>query len=143
MITEFFSKVFSPAAPAEPEISGEVALAALMVRAAKADGSYHPAQLAAVDTVLRARFGHRPGLRAEAEALDARIGDTVHLTRRVKDLVPLEGRHEVLRDMWRVILADGQRHEEEAGLMRLVSTLIGLSDRDSAFARQDVMREAG
>jgi uncharacterized tellurite resistance protein B-like protein len=41
-----------------------------------------------------------------------------------------------------VVLAVGQREAEEDALLRLVSNLLGISDRDSALARQRVS-EAG
>ncbi|MEO9822535.1 MAG: TerB family tellurite resistance protein, partial [Paracoccaceae bacterium] len=37
-----------------------------------------------------------------------------------------------------VVLADGTRAKEEDALMRLVANLLGISDRDSAIARQKV-----
>ncbi|MCH8465407.1 MAG: TerB family tellurite resistance protein [Roseinatronobacter sp.] len=126
---------------------GDVALAALLVRAARANEDYDPRQIARIDAVLARRFGLGPfeavALRRQAETYEAQVGDTVHLTRAIKDIVALEDRPMLLRDLWAVILADGARHEAEDGMMRLVSNLLGLADRDSAFARQDVQRAAG
>lgn len=119
-------------------------LAALLVRAARANSDYDPQQIAEIDRVTASRFGLSVweciALRREAEALEETVGDTVHLTRRIKQAVALEDRPALLRDLWSVILADGKRHDEEDGLMRLVSSLLGLSDRDSAFARQEVQQ---
>ncbi|TVP93991.1 MAG: TerB family tellurite resistance protein [Roseinatronobacter sp.] len=124
------------------DVTGESAVAALLVRAARANDDYNPLQVAAIDAVLSRRFGLGPwdcaALRAKAEKLEAATGDSVHLTRAIKDVLPLEERPAYLRDLWEVILADGQRHEQEDGLMRLVSNLLGLRDRDSAHARQYV-----
>lgn len=140
--------IFGPArekSPA-PDASGEVSLVALLVRAARANDDYDARQIAQIDLVLSRRFGLGPfecvALRRRAEALEAQIGDTVHLTRHIKELVPFEDRAAVLRDLWSVILADGERHEAEDGMMRLVSNLLGLNDRDSAFARQEAQRHA-
>ena len=131
---------------AQDLLTDEVALIALLVRAARASDDYDPRQIAGIDAVIARRFGLGPfegaALRRKAEAAEARIGDSVHLTRRIKDLVALEDRPAVLRDLWFVILADGQRHEAEDGMMRLVSNLLGLNDRDSALARQSVQRMA-
>ena len=71
-----------------------------------------------------------------AEGYETTAGDTVHLTRIIKDVVPLDDRSELLVQMWQIILSDDARHDEENGLMRLVSNLLGLADRDSALARQ-------
>ncbi|MCC5992504.1 MAG: TerB family tellurite resistance protein [Rhodobacteraceae bacterium] len=115
-------------------------LAALLVRAARANLDYDPRQVAMIDSVLCERLDLAPAqsraLRQAGERLESATGDTVHLTRAVKALVALDDRAGLLQDMWRVILADHARHDEEDGLMRLVSNLLGLADRDSAFARQ-------
>jgi len=136
--------LFAPVAPPapKPEMTGQIALAALLVRAARANDDYNALQVDAVDAVLARRFGLGPwdvaALRAKAEALETATGDSVHLTRVIKDVIPYEDRPEYLLDLWQVILADGKRHEHEDGLMRLVSNLLGLRDRDSALARQQV-----
>ncbi|MGP9789892.1 tellurite resistance TerB family protein [Roseinatronobacter sp. NSM] len=128
-------------APSIPD--GKHALAALLVRAARASEVYDDRQIAQIDAILARRFTmslqEADALRLRGAALEARAGDTVHLTRPIKDLVALEDRPALLEDLWRVILADGGRHDNEDGLMRLVSNLLGLADRQSAFARQYVM----
>ncbi len=148
-VKQWMRGFLAPAPKAEvlQQGAGQVALAALLVRAARANEDYDPRQIAQIDAVLARRFGLGPfeavALRRRAEAHEAQVGDTVHLTRATKDVVALEDRPALLRDLWAVILADGARHEAEDGMMRLVSNLLGLADRDSAFARQDVQRGAG
>jgi uncharacterized tellurite resistance protein B-like protein len=44
----------------------------------------------------------------------------------------------VIEALWQVVLADGVREAEEDALLRLVSKLLGVNDRDSALARQRV-----
>ncbi|WP_439560819.1 TerB family tellurite resistance protein [Roseinatronobacter sp.] len=130
-----------PVKPAIPD--GQHAIAALLVRAARASEVYDDRQVAQIDAVLARRFGlpmpEADALRLRAAEFEERTGDTVHLTRAIKDIIPLDDRPALLEDLWRVILADGGRHENEDGLMRLVSNLLGLADRDSAFARQKIM----
>jgi uncharacterized tellurite resistance protein B-like protein len=41
-----------------------------------------------------------------------------------------------MQAMWSVALADGMRDAEEERLLRLVANLLGLSDVESALARQ-------
>ena len=77
-------------------------------------------------------------LRAEAEHLEAEAPDTVRFTRAIKAATPYEERERELEAMWAVILADGENDHEEQGLMRLVADLLGISDKDSALARQRV-----
>jgi uncharacterized tellurite resistance protein B-like protein len=40
--------------------------------------------------------------------------------------------------LWQVVMADGHRSDEENALLRLVANLIGVTDKDSALARQRV-----
>ena len=42
----------------------------------------------------------------------------------------------VVQALWSVALADGHRTGEEDSLLRLVVSLLGVSDVDSALARQ-------
>lgn len=137
--------LFQRPAPAEARPAGDLALAMLLVRAARIDGEYDADEVALIRAALSQRFGAERGaaLLAEAEAQEPLAGDTVHLTRPIKEIVPLEERGAVLQDLWRIVLSDNRRDPYEDGLMRLVSNLLGLSDRDSALARQEVQRKVG
>ncbi len=127
-----------PEAPADERL----ALAALLVRLARADGVYDPAEIARIDAVLAARFSlsaeAAAALRRRGEALEAEAADTVRFTRRIKEMVPLEERMAIIEALWEIALADSAMDDEEAGLMRLVASLLGISDRDSALARRRV-----
>ena len=138
MFSQLLRHLSAPTPPARPEL--RVALAALLVRLARADGIYAPGEAAQITLVLAARFGLSPfaaaALRVQGEALEADAADTVQFTRALKDAVPLEDRTGLLQTMWTVVLADGARAAEEEAVMRMVASLLGLSDRDSALARQ-------
>ncbi|MBS0563346.1 MAG: TerB family tellurite resistance protein [Proteobacteria bacterium] len=127
-------------APADP--AGPLALAALLVRLARADSQYEPAEIARIDRILASRYGISPfeavQLRERAEALEAASPDTVRFTRALKDAVPHEDRIEILQALWSVALADEERSADEEALIRLVANLLGVSDQDSARARQRV-----
>lgn len=139
MLNALLRSLTLPAAPDRSRAEGE-ALAALMVRLARADGFYDTAEAHAIDALLAARYGlaapEAEGLRKAGEALEAREGDTVHLTRAIKDEVPYDDRAAIVEALWSVVLADGERDHEEDGLMRLAAGLLGVNDRDSALARQ-------
>jgi uncharacterized tellurite resistance protein B-like protein len=77
-------------------------------------------------------------LRSEAEELETQAPDTVRFTRAIKDGVDYEDREGVIEALWDVVLADGVRDHEEDSLMRLAANLLGVSDRDSAHARQRI-----
>ncbi|MDB0019477.1 TerB family tellurite resistance protein [Planktomarina temperata] len=121
-------------------ISASEAMAALMVRIAKSDDEYSAAEIARIDAVLGLLYkltaDQAANLRQTAEALEAEAPDTVRFTRAIKEEVPYEERFNVVRALWQVVLADGARDAEEDALMRLLASLLGVNDRDSALARQ-------
>ena len=93
-----------------------------------------------IDRILRTRYGLDVCgailLREQAEALEAEAPDTVRFTRAIKDAVPYENRMGVVEALWQVVLADGERDAAEDALLRLSTNLLGVSDVDSARARQ-------
>jgi len=119
-----------------------LALSALMVRIARADNAYEAAEAKAISRILMARYSldkaAADDLRQQAEALEAEAPDTVRFTRAIKDAVDYEQRSAVVSALWQVVLADGRRDDSENSLMRLVVNLLGISDVDSALARQKV-----
>ena len=132
----------SPTPDRLPDPDARLALAALLVRLARADGHYAGPEVARIDAVLRARFGLGPfdaaSLRGQAETLEEEAPDTVRFTRAIKEHVPYEERLGVIEALWEVALADGKRDMDEDSLMRLVAPMLGVEDADSALARQRV-----
>lgn len=119
----------------------ELAIAALLVRVARADDHYDQAERDRIEQVLSRRgltAAEAAARRAQAEALEAEASDTVRFTRQIKDRIALEDRRAVLAALWEVALADDDRAADEESLIRLVSSLLGLTDRDSAEIRQQV-----
>jgi len=142
MFADFLSKLVRPApAPLDAE-DARLALMALLVRLARSDGHYDAAEIALIDHIGTDRYGLSPeaaqSLRAEAEQLEQEAPDTVRFTRAIKDAVPYEERTAVIEALWRVALADGARDAGEDALIRMASNFLGISDRDSALARQRV-----
>lgn len=143
----FLDLLFGPAPSRLPAPDEHLALAALLVRVARADGFASAEELARIDRILQNRFRLTPeaalALRREAETAETLAPDTVRFTRALKEAVPLEDRAGLVEALWAVALADGQRDAEEDRLLRLVASLLGLSDVDSALARQRAARQAG
>lgn len=147
MFGELIRRLTAPApAPLPPE-DERLALAALLVRIARADGDYSEDERQRIGRILATRYGlspfEAPKLRAEAEALEAEAPDTVRFTRAIKDAVPYEAREGVIEALWEVVLADGRRDYEEDALLRLVAPLLGVNDRDSNLLRQRVEARRG
>lgn len=130
-----------------PDADARLALAALLVRIARADGDYAEAEVARIDRLLAARYGLSPfeaaRLRARAETLEAEAPDTVRFTRAIKAAVAYEDRAQIIESLWEIVLADGVRDHEEDALLRLVAPMLGINDRDSNLARQRVATRLG
>ena len=137
-------RLLAPAPARLPEPEAKLALAALLVRIARADGSYELSEQARIDRVLSTTFAlaapAADALRREAEVLEAEAPDTVRFTRALKDAIAHDDRIALVEAMWQVVLADGVRDDDEEALMRLVASLLGISDVDSALARQRAAR---
>lgn len=144
MFERLLSGLLAPSPARLPEPDARLALAALMVRVARSDGSYGADEIALIDRVLASQHQLSPfaaaGLRTQAEVLEAEAPDTVRFTRALKAATAHEDRAEVLQALWSVALADGARDAQEDRLLRMVASLLGLSDVDSAHARQRAAR---
>ena len=142
MIADLLKKLTQPEPETLPDEDARLALTALLVRIARADNDYSDGEKAHIDRITACRYKLGPGavnaLREEAESLEAQAPDTVRFTRAIKDAVPYEDRLSVVKAMWEVVMADGERAKEEDALLRMVTSFLGISDRDSNLARQSV-----
>jgi uncharacterized tellurite resistance protein B-like protein len=143
---DLLRRLLAPAPEPLPKPDARLALAALLVRLARTDGLYAAEEVERIDRVLAHRHGLGPfeaaRLRTEAEELETQAPDTVRFTQAIKAATALEDRAELMTALWSVALADGQRDAHEDRLMRMVATLLGLTDVDSAQARQRAERQA-
>lgn len=149
MFRNLISRLFDQEPRPEP-LDGqdaEIAIAALLVRVARADDRYTAEEAARIDQILARRRGLGPTEAAErrvaAEMIEAEAPDTVRFTRQIKDRIALEDRTGVLSALWEVTYVDGTRSADEESLVRLVAGLLGINDRDSALIRQRVLADLG
>jgi uncharacterized tellurite resistance protein B-like protein len=142
---DILRRLLAPEPARLPEPDARLALAALLVRIARTDGLYAAEEVERIDRVLAQYHGLGPfeaaKLRTEAEDLEREAPDTVRFTRALKLAVAVEDRSRLMTALWSVALADGLRDAEEEQLMRMVANLLGLTDVDSATARQRAERE--
>lgn len=142
MFSELIRRLSGPAPASAPGAGERQAMAALLVRLARSDGDYAPSEAERIEAVLAARYGLSAeaagALRRDGEAMEAGAADTVRFTRAIKDAVPHETRIAVVEAAWHVVLADGARAHEEDALMRLIASLLGVTDVESNLARQRV-----
>jgi uncharacterized tellurite resistance protein B-like protein len=144
MFADFLKRLNDPAPARVSQTDARLALTALMVRVARADNVYSPDERRHILGIITTRYGldddARDALLADAERLESEAPDTVRFTRAIKDAVAYEDRIAVIEALWQVVLADGTRAKEEDALLRLVANLLGITDMDSAQARQRVAR---
>lgn len=140
MFENLLRRLMMPNPDRLPDPDAQCALAALLVRVARADGAYVTLEKTTIDQALAAHFGLAPfaaaALRAQGEVLETQAPDTVRFTRALKLAVGLDDRIGVMQALWVTALADGARDDEEDRLLRLVANLLGLTDVQSALARQ-------
>lgn len=144
MFADFLKRLTQPEPEPLKDIDARLALSALLVRIARTDGDYSAAEINRIDRITASRYGLSPtaavALRARAETLETEAPDTVRFTRAIKNTVPYDQRRAVVEAAWAVALADGARADEENALLRLIASLLGVSDMDSARARQKIAR---
>ena len=134
--------IFSPDEYNE-DITSNSAIAAVLVRAAKTDNEYTESEKKLIDHLLSNQFKMTLTsarlLRLQGEELEAEINDNVQLTRIIKQGIPFEERHQLIEQLWSIVLDDDNRTPEENKLMRVLTHLLGISDVKSAKARSKVL----
>lgn len=125
--------------PARETASTPLAVAALLVEAARADENYTDAERSLIEAALAAQFsldaaGAR-ALREDAEAVQADALDIHRFTKVAKAMAAGE-KLALLERLWTIVLSDGARDPHEDALIRRVCGLIYVSDPESAAARK-------
>lgn len=145
MFADFLKRLTAPSPAPLQDADARLALTALLVRIARADGDYASTEIERIDRIASQRYGLSPfeaaALRKDAEVLESEAPDTVRFTRAIKDAVSHDDRIAVVESLWQVVLADGERDAQEDALVRLAANLLGINDRDSALARQRVSKD--
>lgn len=125
----------------------QLAAAALLVEAASMDDSFDAAERATILSLLTGRFGlsaeEGEELLADAEAEVDRSNQLYAFTKPIKDAFDHEERIELVEMLWDVAYADGELHDYEASLIRRVTGLLHVSDRDSGAARKRALDRLG
>ena len=144
MFHDLLKRLIQPEPAPIANADARLALTALLVRVARSDNDYSVDEKTRIDGIVQDRYGlsasEAIALRVEAEAMEIAAPDTVRFTRAIKDAVAYDDRLAVVEALWKVVLADGQRAQEEDAVLRLVSNLLGITDQDSAVARQNVAK---
>lgn len=135
----------APSAAPKDELATTVAV--LLARAATLDGTFEAEERKVVADHLCNRFAVPREeidrtLDEAANSADEMV-DLYGLTRTVKDRLDEEGRIELMEALWEVVYADGELHDYEAQLMRRLSGLLYVTDRESGEARKRALSKLG
>ena len=122
-----------------------LALTAIFIRIAKLDGIFDINEREKIKELVKKRFEFNDekteNVLSMAARLESQSNDNVQFIKVIKENIAYEERFNLLKDSWILVMADGRRTYEEDGFMRLFCNLLGLSDKDSALARQFVLKE--
>ena len=122
-----------------------LALTAIFIRIAKLDGTFDINEREKIKELIIKRFEfndeNTENVLNMAARLEGQSNDNVQFIKVIKESIAYEERFNLLKDSWILVMADGRRTYEEDGFMRLFCSLLGLSDKDSALARQFILKE--
>ena len=136
-------KIFNAETPVILEHNdARLAITALMIRVARSDNDFSEAEFLNIKKLASQRFElnieETDKLIEEAKALEEEAPDTVRFTKSIKEAVAFEDRSALVEDLWAIVLTDDYRDANEDALIRTVVSLLGVSDKESALARQRV-----
>ncbi len=145
MFADFLKKLTESTPETLPEEDARLALTALLVRIARSDGHFDAEERQRILAIAQTRYqlseADAGALLEQAEQLEGEAPDTVRFTRAIKDAVAYDDRLRVVEALWQVALADGERDASEDAIIRMASNFLGVTDMDSALARQRQEKE--
>ena len=124
-----------------------LAIAALLVEAAKSDGIYREGERHVVAGLLRRLFAideaEAARLVVAAEQALAQSVQLFRFTRPIVEQVPPERRVGIIELLWETVYADRILTADEDSLVRRVAGLLYVTDRDRGAARLRVLKRLG
>lgn len=125
----------------------QLAAAALMVEAARLDSDFDETERTRIETLLQDHFSLKPDeakdLLAAAEEASEDSVQWQGFTRSIKDGFDQDERVAIIEMLWEVAYADGELHDYEASLIRRITGLLYVPDRESGEARKRVRIRLG
>ena len=143
-LINLFTKPLDEIKPSTDD-AGILALTAIFIRIAKLDGNFDNSEREKIKELIKNRFEldeeKTESVLDTAAKLEGQSNDNIQFTKIIKERIAYEERFNLLKDSWLLVMADGKRTYEEDGFMRLFSSLLGLSDKDNALARQFILKK--
>jgi uncharacterized tellurite resistance protein B-like protein len=122
-----------------------LATAALLIRIATVDGDMSKARLGKLHAVLKSGFDLDELTAAllidDAAAANRNAIDLYHFTRQLNAVLDDEGRREIVRMMWQIVLVDGRANEFENNIVWRAADLLAVPSRERIELRQQIAAE--
>ena len=139
MFAELIARLTAPRPKPLPELDGRLALAALLVRVAKADANYAVEEIRRIDRILARSFGlnavEAARMRADGDRLEHVAPEDGRFAAAICEAVDAAERENVLAAIWQVALADGAETSEELAYVHRVAERLGLDAAAEGRAR--------
>lgn len=123
----------------------ELAVAALLIEAARMDDDFGPGEREAIERLLKDKFDlSHDSVMELIEAAEAAVRDSTQFfpfTQRICKDISYEERVHIIEMMWEVAYADGVLDPDEDMLLRRIAGLIHVSDQERGLARQRALRK--
>ena len=123
------------------------AAAGLLVEAALLDGHFHDEERRRIGDLLRDRFAlsvaEADSLVAAAETAAGEKVESYTVTRTLRDHFDPSERVRMIEMLWEVVYADGELDDFESNMMRRMTGLLYVTDRESGAARKRVRERLG
>jgi len=144
-LMNFLSGTEAPSAQAGPD-ELQLAVAALLVEAARMDDNFDAGERAAIERLLAARFDLSPEavhtLVAAAEQKMSATAQYFPFTHAITTRLSSEQRVGIIEILWEVAYADGVLDPQEDALLRQIAGLIHVPDRERGEARKRALEKA-
>lgn len=132
-------------APQDEQRRIAVATCALLLELAHADGEFDAREELMLEEVITQRFAISGAAREELLALahqkrHASV-DLYAFTRVLNDHFSAQQKHELIKELWRLVYSDGTMHHHEEYLVRRISDLLRIPHRKMIDAKLEVKQE--
>ena len=123
----------------------ELAVAALLIEAARMDDTFDTPERAMIERVLAERFDLSPdAVGALVDAAESAVAQSTQFfpfTQQIVKHIDPEDRVQILEMMWEVAYADGTLDPQEDALLRRIAGLIHVPDQERGLARQRALEK--
>jgi uncharacterized tellurite resistance protein B-like protein len=143
-LLNFLAAMETPAAAPKPD-ELELAVAALLIEAARMDEHFDAAERSTIERLLAERFDLTPEAVSKlVETAEDKVRDTAQyfpFTREITERLSMEQRVGIIEMLWEVVYADGVLDPHEDMLLRQIAGLIHVPDRDRGLGRQRALEK--